>query len=70
MERIKITLVDNNYTPVFDTDIFLDTADISRLNSLLCCVQDGLYSDHEHHLSITGPMKTAMDLTVTGCERC
>ena len=27
MERVKITLVDNNYTPVFDTDLYLDSAD-------------------------------------------
>ena len=70
MERVKITLVDNNYTQVFDTDIYMDAADLTKLNSLLCSVQDGLYSDHEQHLSITGPLNTAMNLTVTGCESC
>jgi hypothetical protein len=70
MERVKITLVDNNYTQVFDTDIYMDAADLTKLNSLLCCVQDGLYADHEQRLAITGPLNTAMELTVTGCEHC
>ncbi len=70
MERIKITLIDNNYTQVFDTEISMDAADISKLSSLLCTMQEGLYSDHEHHLSITGPIKNSMHLTVTGCENC
>lgn len=68
MERVKITLVDNNYTPVFDTDLYLDSEDITRLNSLLSFVQQGLYADHEHHLSISGPKNTAMNLTVTGVD--
>lgn len=69
MERVKIALVDNNYTTVFDTEIQLDAAEVSKLNTLLNHVQDGLYSRHEHQISFTG-QSTSMALTVTGCDRC
>jgi hypothetical protein len=68
MERVKITLTDNNYTRVFDTDIYIDAADVEKFNSLLGHMRDGLRVDHEHHLSFTGPLKNAMHLTVTGFE--
>lgn len=69
MEKVKISLVDNNYTTVFDTELQLDAAQASKLNTLLNHVQDGLYSRHEHKLAFSG-QGTAMNLTVTGCDKC
>ncbi|KMY67200.1 hypothetical protein AAU61_09945 [Desulfocarbo indianensis] len=70
MERVRITLIDSNLTPVFDTELTLEPKEAESLNSLLCCVQDGLYCEHEHRLSIRGVAASSVDLVVTSCERC
>jgi hypothetical protein len=68
MERVKITLMDNNYTQVLDTHVYIDAADLDQFNSLLGFMRDGLRVQHEHYLSFSGPLKSSMSLTVTDFE--
>ncbi|MBF0225668.1 MAG: hypothetical protein HQK76_09465 [Desulfobacterales bacterium] len=68
MEKIHITLTDNNYTVKEKTDIILDKSEGTHFKNLIKGIQDGLYAEKAAYLSIEGLIGKAIKLTITECE--
>ncbi len=68
MEKVKITLFDNNFTSLNKAEIEFNPETITKLKKLMHEIGDGLLTEHATHLCIEGINNTPIELTITDYE--